>query len=168
MDYSGNTEWTKTFDGGGAERGRSVKESSDGGYIIAGTARAVNGNSTDAWLIKTDSEGNEEWDKLLGGDMVDEFESLEETIDNGIIMVGRTYSYGSGEDDVWLVKTDSQGDTLWTRSFGGSGEDGGYSVMQTQDDGYIITGYTHSYGSGSPDIWLIKTDPEGNTVPYGD
>ena len=71
-------------------------------------------------------------------------------------------------DDVWLVKTDSQGDTLWTKSFGGSGEDGGYSVMQTQDDGYIITRYTQSYGSGSQDIWLIKTDPNGNTAPYGE
>ena len=73
------------------------------------------------------------------------------------------------EDDVWLVRTDSQGYTLWTKSFGGSGEERGFSVMQTQDDdGYIITGHTTSYGSGSQDIWLIKTDSEGNTVPYGE
>ncbi len=160
-DGYGRKIWYKIFGAsGGVSDGYCVHETSDGGFVVVGstTLRDYDGGF---WLIKLDANGNKVWDKVFGGPECDVGWSGQQTSDGGFILVGQTDSFGS--TDVWLVKTDSEGNMLWSKTFGGKGMDMdiGYSVEQTSDGGYIITGNT-DIGSGG--LWLIKTDDNGNMV----
>ena len=154
-------EFTNLFGGGRDDVGCSVQQTTDGGYIITGYLSNIE-SGFDVLLIKIDGEVNEEWNKTFGGSDDDYGYSVKQTTDGGYVLTGYSQSFGSGESDVWLIKTDGQGNEEWNQTFGGSEDDRGYSGEQTTDGGYIITvqkGY---------DVWLIKTDPQGNTKPYGD
>ena len=104
------------------------------------------------------------WTKVYGGNNAEYAYSIQQTSDDGFIIVGRTSSFGAGNVDAWLLKTDSMGDTLWTKTFGGNRDDCGRSVQQSLDGGYIITGWTGTFGLGYYDAWLIKTDPFGDSL----
>jgi len=163
-DASGNTLWTKTFGGSSDDYGRAVRQTSDGGYIITGATNSFGTGCSDYWLIKTDASGNTIWAKTFGGNNNDEGNSVQQTSDDGYIITGYTKSYGAGGADYWLIKTDASGDTLWAKTFGGGGDDYSRQVRQTSDGGYIIAGYTNSFGTGFYDIWLVKTDAAGDTL----
>jgi hypothetical protein len=153
-----------TFGGSRSDEGYSVQQTSDSGYIIAGVTRSYGAGGSDVWLVKTDASGNKVWDKTFGGTSDDLGNSVEQTSDGGCVITGWTWSYGAGDHDVWLVKTDADGNKVWDKTFGGMGSDEGYSVRQTSDDGYIIAGWTTSYGASYYDVWLIKTDASGDKV----
>ena len=117
-------------------------------------------------ILSLSSVQGQEDQWTFGGSSWDMGHSVQQTTDDGYIIAGATNCYGNC--DVWLTKTDSNGNEEWNKTFGGSNSDSGHSVQQTTDGGYIITGDTRSYGNGDYDVWLIKTDPYGNTAPYGD
>ena len=154
-----DTLWTRTFGGNRVDYGRSVQETSDGGFIVAGNTGAY--IDYDIFLLKTDADGDSIWAQTYGGIQSDEANCVQQTEDSGYIIVGKTLSYGSGNDDVYLLKTNDSGIEEWHRTFGGAAYDWGNSVQQTSDGGYIITGGTESYGTDVIDVWLIKTDSSG-------
>jgi hypothetical protein len=157
--------WTKTLGSNGGEEGYSVRQTEDGGYIITGVIAYFGTENHDVWLIKTNSSGDTLWTKTYGGSEHEWGYSVQQTNDEGYIITGVTSSFGTGGHDVWLIKTNAAGDTLWTKTFGGIYSDQGYSLQQTKDGEYIITGYTDSFGArGGGDIWLIKTNPSGDTL----
>ena len=163
-DFNGSEEWNKSFiDGWLYGGGTKVQQTIDGGFIIVGF-KYVDSHGEDILLIKTDSNGTEEWNKTIGGSDPDLGYSVQQTTDGGYIITGHTSSFGNGKSDVWLVKTDSDGTEEWNKTFGGSDDDVGYSVKQTTDGGYIITGNTTIWryqGSSKHEILLIKTDSQG-------
>jgi hypothetical protein len=156
VDANGNMQWSKTFGGGGSDLGYSVQQTSDGGYIIVGYTTSYGAGGGDVYLIKVDANGNIRWNKTFGGKDSDWGHSVQQTRDGGYIIVGETMSYGAGGADVYLIKVDANGNIRWSKTFGGARDDRGYSVQQTSDGGYIIVGYTTSYGAGSYDVYLIK------------
>ena len=156
-------QWNKTFGGMRDDYGYSVQQTSDGGYIIAGYTYSYGAGDSDIWLIKTDSNGTEEWNRTFGGAEADLLDrgSVRQTSDGGYIITGYTYSYGAGDADVWLIKTNPDGIETWNRTFGKEWVDWGHSVQQTADGGYIIAGRIEPYAGDRADAWLIKTDSTG-------
>jgi hypothetical protein len=160
----GDTLWTKTYGGSSDEEGHSIQQTTDGGYIIVGYTGSFGAGSNDVYLIKTDSTGDSLWTRTYGGIYNDVGLSVQQTSDGGYILGGYTGSFGVGSVDAYLIKTNSVGDTLWTRNFGGTGWEQGWSVQQTLDGGYILGGYTGSFGAGGRDVWILKTDYLGDTL----
>jgi hypothetical protein len=159
---AGDTLWTRRYGGTGDDVGYSVQQTTDGGYIIAGQTKSFGAGGYDVYLIKTDSLGHSLWAKPYGGTKDDVGRSVQQTTDGGYIVTGQTRSFGADSGDVYLVRTNASGDTLWTRTYGGTGDDAGNSVQQTSDGGYIVAGWTTRIGGpGDYDVYLIKTDADG-------
>ena len=159
-----DTLWTRTFGGDSGDIGSSVQQTLDGGYIAVGGTSSFGNGKTDAYLIKMDMNGDFLWSKTYGGLAADWGSAVQQTLDGGYIIAGGTSSFGGGLNDILLIKTDSSGDTIWTKTYGGNGFDFSRSVDATSDGGYIIAGGTTSFGAGSYDVYLVKTDSLGNLL----
>jgi len=163
LDTTGNIQWTKSYGGSGFDCTNALIQMSDGGYAIAGRTTSSTGNQ-DFLLIRTDASGNMLWSKAYGGPSEDGASDMVGTADGGFAIVGYTYSYGAGGMDAWLVKIDSNGNMLWDKTYGGTGTDLGTAIVQTFDGGYALTGPTSSFGAGSYDFYLVRTDANGNLL----
>jgi hypothetical protein len=154
----GDTLWTRTFGGTDSAGGYSVQQTDDGGYIVAGYTYSYGAGKSDIYLIKTNPLGDTLWTKTFGRERNERGYSVQQTDDGGYIAAGYTYSYGAGESDIYLVKTDSLGNRLWTETYGESDREWAKSVQQTDDGGYILTGSREysGYYFNDNDIYLIK------------
>lgn len=156
--------WARTYGGSDYDFGIDVQQTSDGGYITTGGISSVGAGESDLWILKTDNKGNSVWSTFYGGTDWDYGTCIRQTSDGNYIVVGTTSSMGAGAEDVWLLKINTQGDTLWMKTYGGEGFDRGDWIEETDDGGYIILGYTSSFSQGVTDFWLLKTDAYGNTL----
>jgi hypothetical protein len=160
-DASGTMQWSKTYGGKGSEKAEALVQTTDGGYALAGFTRSFGAGNYDAWLVKTDAGGTMQWNKTYGGTNVDYALALVQTVDGGYALAGETQSFGAGGWDFWLIKTDSAGNMKWNKTYGGTSDDWARSLVQTADGGYVLAGWTKSFGAGSYDSWLVKTDASG-------
>lgn len=177
LDGNGAISWKKCYGGSSAEQAFAVKQASDGDYFVAGFSMSSDGDvssnngSHDYWITKIDEDGNLLWQAPLGGSSIDVATSLAILNDGGCIVSGYAASYdgdvhgnhnSNTSNDYWLIRFDSQGDTVWTKCLGGSNSEGAYSIQRTIDCGYIVAGYAYSNdgdvsgSQGGPDYWIVK------------
>ena len=170
----------KTLGGSNVDDAQSIRQTTDGGYIIAGSSNSGDGDISgnhgnyDYWIVKLDSNGNMQWQKSLGGSSMDMAQSIQQTSEGGYIVAGSSSSNDGdvsgnhGGGDYWIVKLDINGNIQWQKSLGGSSSEQVNSVQQTFDGGYIIAGTTVSTDGditvsyGNNDFWVVKLDSGGN------
>ena len=166
-DSLGNPLFTKTYGFKGSDWGTSILQTADGGYVIGGTYSTDSTSlDVDAYIIKTDANGDTLWTRTYGGSGNEFGQSLTKTSDGGYVLGGYTDGFGSGSYDAFLLKVNASGDTVFTRAFGGSNDDEANCVFQTNDGGYALSGQTNSFGKGDYDFYFIKTDISGNSSCY--
>ncbi len=158
-DMNGTMNWNKTYGGSKEEVAKSFMQSNDNGYAIVGYTTSYGAGKKDIWLIKTDQNGTMQWNKTYGGIFDDEAYAIIQTIDKGYAIAGYTASYGAGNSDFWLIKTDQNGTMQWNRTYGGPDDDGAQALLQTSDNGYALAGYSEVFLSY--DFYLIKTNNKG-------
>jgi hypothetical protein len=163
-DASGDTLWIRTYGGAGPDQGYSVRQASDGGFIVTGTYQAYYYTTSDVYVIRTDANGDSLWARTFGGSGDDYGRSVWQTSDGGFIVGGHTNSFGAGRSDAYLIRLDADGDSLWTRTYGGAERDHCRAVLETFDGRLVALGSTESYGPGWFAIYLIKTDADGDTL----
>jgi hypothetical protein len=168
ISATGAKQWHQTFGSNQIEMGYCVQQTYDSGFVVVGLAWSP-ATWEDVYLIRTDESGDSLWSRLYGDSLTDVGYHVQETIDSGFIITGHTDSYHrSGDRDVYLIRTDKNGDTLWTRALGdtdsltGMPDQGRY--VQETTDGYVIAGHTRAFGAGNQDFYVIKTDFNGDTV----
>lgn len=164
---AGDTVWTRTYGGSKAEAGFDLIKTDGENYLLIGSTRSYGNGKRDVYLVKVNSYGDLLWSKTYGGAEDDEGRSIRSTSDGGFIIGGSTGSSGAGYNDVYLLKIDSLGDTIWTRTYGGGGGESGYAVREAIGGGYIAIGATGSFGEGYSSVYVVRVDAVGDSVWAG-
>ena len=189
-NFEGSLDWVKSFGGSGIESANAIVKTSDGGFAVLGYTSSIDGDvitkteeENDYWLLKFDTEGNLQWNRTYGGSKDDIGQSLAQTADGGYVLTGYSMSddgdasKNQGFHDNWILKLDEKGDLEWERSYGFSGHDHSYDILQTADGGFFFTGFLDitsaradgntekgngltSHGVG--EFWGTKIDQEGS------
>ncbi len=157
-------EWEHTYGGTDEDHCYAITQTANSGFALAGSTMSFGAGEFDFWLVKTDSNGDSLWSHSYGGEGQESCHALVQTPDGGFALVGGTTSFGAGSYDFWLVRTDSTGDSLWSRTYGGRGTDVCRSLVLTDDGGFALAGYIDSNGPGQYDFWLLRTDANGDSL----
>jgi hypothetical protein len=159
-DASGILQWNRAYGGTGFDAAYALVKTPSGRYALAGFTDSYGAGGSDFWLVRTDGSGTMLFNKTYGGTGEDIARALVQTSDGGYALAGYTNSSGAGDYDFWLIKTDWTGNEQWNKTYGGTSYDGAYALVQTVDGGYALAGGSYSWGAGSCDMLLIKTDVE--------
>ena len=162
LTSAGDVEWQRTYGGGYSDKACSVKQTSDGGYVLAGNTQSFGAGGGDVWIIKLTNLGDIEWQQAYGGSGDDSVSSIQQTADGSYVFGGTTNSFGEGGGDFWIMKLSAAGDIDWQKTFGTSSGEISHALQQTNDGGYIAAGTISSYGSGSSDFLVLKLLQDGN------
>lgn len=178
----GDLQWRGYFGGTNNDRSHAVVQAEDGGFVMAGFTESDDFDisdtqgSYDFWMVKVDDKGNMAWERSFGGSGIEISYDIAKTDDGGYVVAGNTFSTdgdiskSKGESDFWLIKVNDVGSLVWERSFGGTQFDAAQAVIQSKDGGFIVAGNSKSKdidassNNGENDIWIVKTDPDGNLV----
>ena len=155
--------WIKTYGADEADGSNHVLVLNDG-YLITGFTKSFGNGGNDLWIIRTDINRKELWNRFYGGMSMETGYEAIQTKDNGFIILAQTYSFGAGSSDIWIVNIDSDGNKLWDKTYGTERVDIGYDICQANGGGYIIVGMTISSKTNSPDAYIVKIDSIGNTI----
>jgi uncharacterized delta-60 repeat protein len=173
LNSEGAVTWEKSYGGIAnyyAASTASIQQTADGGYIVAGWSH-YSSTGNDFIVLKLNADGNVSdgintypgtWQKAYGGTGGENANSVQQTTDGGYIVSGSTMSFGAGSSDAWILKLNSDGSVAWQNAYGGTGGETAYSVQQTTDGGYVVAGFTQSFGAGSNDVWVFKVDGNGD------
>lgn len=157
-------QWATAFDIGLDEQLRSVYETSDGGFIFAGSTWPWPGSRGDFWIMKVNADATVDWQKIYGGNAMDQCNTIFPTPDGGYFVGGQSMSFGAGGVDFWLLKLNVDKSVAWQKTYGGSSTEWFTDIQETKDGGYIAAGSTHSFGAGPLNIWVIKLGADGNII----
>jgi hypothetical protein len=164
IDFAdGDVMWAKTYGGSGSDGGRAFCRTPEGGYLITGYTFAPGVGDADMLAVKADRNGDIIWSKRFGGTGT-EYGNACIPVDDGYLILGYTTSFGAGSKDFYLVKLDEDGNELWTKTYGGVSWDVGTALCPNGKGGYFLCGYTHSFGWGEEDIYLVNIDREGTEI----
>jgi hypothetical protein len=158
-DSNGDSLWSRSFGGEHSDVCLSVQQTNDEGYALIGQTVSFGSGENDLWLVKTDANGDSLWSRAFGTEGEESGSAVHQTADGDYILAGN-----SGQSNYLLMKTSAQGDSLWSHSYGGDGWDQCNLVQQTADGGYLLGGHTESFGGGSWDYWIVKTDAYGDSL----
>jgi hypothetical protein len=162
LSSSGAVQWSRTVGWAEFEYGFALIKTSDGGFAVAGSTESYGQGNYDLFIVKFNSNGIPEWGRMIGGANYEAALSLIQSSDGNYVVAGSTMSFGAGNYDMYIVKFGSSGNFMWSRTLGGSGYEFASSVAQTTDGGYIVTGVTESFGSGSGDVYVAKLSSTGS------
>jgi len=162
LDANGIVVWQTTYGGSKDDVAYSVQQTFDSGYVVAGKTTTAGTIFDDIWVLKLGTNGNIEWQKTYGGLKDDAAYSIQQTSDSGYIVAGKSGSFGNILGDMWVLKLKANGDVDWQKTYEGNNSNSANFILQTPDGGYILAGETSSYGAGNADIWVLKTDKNGN------
>lgn len=165
LSASGESEWQRIYGGTGDDEAASILAASDGGYLVAGSTTSFGAGQADFWLLKLDSAGAIEWERTYGGGDNDYLGSVRQTADDGYVVTGSSASFGTRRTDAWVLKLDSSGVVEWQKVYGGLYNDFSSSIQQTDDGGYIVSGFSQSFGAGEVDFFILKISAGGEIDP---
>ena len=153
--------WAATYGGSKSDYASAIQQTDDGGYIVAGGTESFGAGKEDFLILKLTPDGAVEWQKTYGGADEDRAYFIQQTGDEGYIVVGKTESFGAGDEDVWVLKLRPDGSVEWQKTYGGTNRDTAFSIQQTSDRGYIVAGGAAFSSEGRNDAWVLKLRYDG-------